>query len=532
MMTSAQVRPVEDPIERLLREQRERQRDAQSKERPTIGGVAAGEDIDRLPPAKIAETGPTFPIDRIRVTGNTLLKPKALAQTVAPFQSIELGTNRINALLRRLTKLYFDEGFITTRVYLGPQSLSERELEITVVEGFIERIDYREKDRASRTGWALPFAPGERLSLWRLEQGLEQLNRLSRNRAELQIVAGERPGGSVIEVSNRPSKSWTVSGGVDNFGQPASGQNRLRATLELENLTGLQESTSLTYSGSRETNAVLFAASVPLGFSTLSYSAAYSEYQSPVGDFALLFGDSRTQTVGLNRVIGRDSRGKTAVDLSLVHRHSRRIIDDVSLIPQRLTNVRLSGSRTRRFDAGNLVAELGWVRGTKIRRATTDPAGIDPETAHAQFNKLEGFLTLQRQWGQALLSRHTVQFQYSSRALFGADQIYVGGLASVRGFADSTIVGDQGLFSRNELSRRFAPQSLRDWGSGEVYVAADAGGARQVFESRFRGLAGVAIGARAQSRSMTAELSFARGIAASPGIAKASVLAASLNFRL
>lgn len=530
LAVSAQTRPTEDPLQKLLREQRERERETRAKEQPALGGLLQEIDVDRMAPQEIKEDGPVFVIARIRVSGNTLLKPGDIAQTTAPFEGIELGQQRINALLRRLTRRYFEHGYITTRVVLGAQNLTSGELEITVIEGFIERISYSEQGKPARTGLALPFASPDKLSLWDLEQGLEQINRLGRNKAELQIIAGESPGGSVIAISNNPDKAWRVSAGVDNSEPTGSALNRIRATAELENLTGWQEASTFTYSGTRQTNSLLISTSLPIGYSTLNYVAAYSEFQSPVGDFAVLFGDSRAQTLGFSRVMQRGSAAKTTLDFSLSQRISRRFIDDISLTPQRLTVLKLTVSRLRKMANGTVVTEWGWARGVKMLRATTDAEGLPDDATHAQFNKFDALLSWQWQPASSYSARHNLQMQYSKTGLYGAEQLYVGGTASVRGFRDS-LVGDQGAYMRNELARRISPSLIGDKTFGEIYLAADFGAAKQVFETTFKRLSGASLGTRVQGRFYSLDLTFSRGLTASQPTRKESLFSASLQFR-
>jgi site-specific recombinase XerD len=54
---------------------------------------------------------------------------------------------------------------------------------------------------------------------------------------------------------------------------------RYRAGAEADNLIGLQESLSLSYVGTTDTNALVFSAAVPFGYQTLSYTTSVSEYQ-------------------------------------------------------------------------------------------------------------------------------------------------------------------------------------------------------------------------------------------------------------
>ena len=83
---------------------------------------------------------------------------------------------------------------------------------------------------------------------------------------------------------------------------------------------------------------------------------------------------------------------------------------------------------------------------------------------------------------------------------------------------------------RNELARRINPSLVGDKTFGEIYLAADCGLARQVFEPHFKRLSGASVGTRLQGRFYSLDLAFSRGITASQPVKKESFFSASLQF--
>jgi hemolysin activation/secretion protein len=186
-------------------------------------------------------------------------------QITGPFLGKRLGTKRINLLLARLTEALIAQGYITSRPYLV----------INIVPGKIEAFQVNGKTLRSQVpeepppgspvngGWftdagtlaAFPATAGDTLRLQDLEQGVDQINRLRRNKAELQILPGQTPGGSVIALTNQPGDRYRVNLGVDNYGSQATGTMRTRAGIDADNLIGMQEALSLGFVGSLETNA-------------------------------------------------------------------------------------------------------------------------------------------------------------------------------------------------------------------------------------------------------------------------------------
>lgn len=530
---AAQTTPIQDPVDRLLKEQRERERDERLRQEASkIAAPAAEAPAGSLEPEAIAESGTTFRIDRIVLAGNTVLTAREATRVLAPFEGKELGAQRINLLLRRLTEAFIAKGFITTRAYLGEQSLASGELTITVVPGKIEAFRVNGKTARSIVfedaehsiasgGWftdrgvlnAFPVSVGETLNLRDLEQGVDQLNRLRRNKAELAILPGHTPGGSVLALANEFGDRWRMNVGADNYGARSTGTLRRRLAVELDNAIGLQEALSFGYVGSLDTNALLASVALPWGYNTFSYSASYSEFQTTIADTALLFGQTRAQTFAWNRVVERAPTARSALDLALAVRESQREINNIVLTPQRLTTLRGGFSRLTRFPAGNeqgnWTIDAGVTRGLKAFGATADGESLSTPDAHSQFTKFDLSTGVTAPLGAGWVYRGSVTGQWSRVGLFGSEQIYLGGIASVRGFRDGGLSGDRGAYLRNDLAWGRAPQFTFLGAATLVqpYLFVDAGGVELLAQRDWKERAGVGAGLRAQVRAGKHDLS-------------------------
>ncbi|RAS05030.1 hemolysin activation/secretion protein [Cupriavidus alkaliphilus] len=524
----AQVPPVlpqlvpEDPAQRLLREQRQRELEREATQPPVKIDTPVVIPAEQ-PVAAVPETSATFEIHRIAVQGNTVLSDEEIEAITGEFVGHALGTNRINLLLRRFTEAFVARGYITTRAYLGEQNLASGVLVVTVVPGKIESI--RLNDRAIRppeaslfdtvgggwvtdagTGWQFPAA-GDTLRLQDLEQGVDQLNRLRRNRAELQILPGQTPGSSVVVLANQPGDRFRFNAGVDNYGSKTTGISRTRFGIDADNALGFQEAFSGSYVGTVDTNAALISAAVPFGYHTISYTGSVSEYQNAIGDTALLFGRTFGHTLGWNYVLMRSQAGRQAFDVTVTRRKSEREINNLPLDPERLTVLRAAWSGLRRFAAngqpGYGTAEFGVSRGLPSANATLDAADIRPDEAHAQFTKLDGNATLQlplpRAFERALLAwRAQLVAQWTNVALFGSEQIFAGGMSTVRGFREGVIAGDRGAYLRNEVVWANAPALAG--GRMEPYLFIDGGHIQYVATHRWQSVAGTGAGVRLSAR--------------------------------
>ncbi|GHU28597.1 hypothetical protein FACS189497_04460 [Betaproteobacteria bacterium] len=471
---------IDDPARRLLDEERARQRDERlTRPAPEIQTGVTSEDDGRAP-ADYPEVEPTFAIRQIVLKGNTLFPERDFEPILAPFRGLPLGLRRINLLMRRLTALYLERGYFTTRCYLGEQNLSEGVLSIDIVEGRFEALRYQNGAPPPGVRMAFPSAAGDILRLQDLEQGIEQLNRLRRNRATLTVSPGEATGGSIIDIKNDEADARYYSFGLDNGGQRSTGETRLRAGAEVNNLLSLEESLGLSYTGTERTNAILFATSVPLGYQTLTYNFSYSDYMMPLGGYALLFGDSVWHNLGWNLTLARDRNGRDGIDVALSHRQGKRFVNDLALTPQRLTSLRAAFARYRQTNWGNWMGEIAWSQGLGLFGADRDLPNQPREAATSRFRKLAATLDFNVLIGQRWQWRTTANAQWTRNGLYGAEQMFLGGVSSVRGFEESARSGDRGIMTRNELTWAGATPLQRLGIRARPYLFVDGGWVRQL----------------------------------------------------
>ncbi len=206
------ARPVQDPAQLIVEQQREQARQRQLEQPPASITVArTSQTTLDIPPdtpvSAIAESGPTFAVKHITLQApdDSSFEPpggitaQQLDAVVAPFIGHDLGSHRINVMLKRLTDVFVEHGLVTTRALLGPQNLASGTLKITIQVGVIEAFTINGKpihrlkpgESSSGGGWftdagyenAFPTASGDPLRLSDIDQGVAQINRLRRNQA-------------------------------------------------------------------------------------------------------------------------------------------------------------------------------------------------------------------------------------------------------------------------------------------------------------------------------------------------------------
>ncbi|MCS7062810.1 MAG: ShlB/FhaC/HecB family hemolysin secretion/activation protein [Methylacidiphilales bacterium] len=458
MHSSLNAQLASDPAQQQLRQERLKA-DEERRFRPTPQVSAPAQEPSPL--SRAPSTGPKFPIDTITIENLTVLQTKALSPILTKYQGTEMGLADIDRLINELTNFLIEKGYITTRVYIPPQNIATtRTLRLVVVEGKIEEIvlnQNRWPDRL-KAFMALPLHKNQILHLRHLEQGVDQLNRVPSAQAQVKLEPGSKPGYSIINITNRPRKAYRFGVGYDNHGQSITGRNRIRLSTEFDNALNLNETFSIFYLGSQNTNALGASFSAPFRWWTLQSSAAYSEYLVGITPGVELFGSSFQITGGIQRMLYRDSRQKLSLGLDLEVKESARVINDIILLPQPLTALKLSAMHSYRFDKAQLTSDLTFSQGLPILGAKNDPSSLSWKDPHREFTKFEigisNLLTIQP-W---LSWRALIRAQYSLHGLYGSEQLFLADITSVRGFSSATAIGDDGIYARNELT--FSPPPL------------------------------------------------------------------------
>ncbi len=500
---------LKDPGQRFLEQEKQRKLEEELlREQDKI-------EVDRTQkPQQQAEDAMCFPIKTITIEGVTLLDPEEVAALIKPYEGTCMGYNTIGALIRDITNLYIDKGYVTSRAMIPSQNLKEGSLKLLVQEGKIEDIELnsnglREKLRL-RT--AFPSLKGGLLNLRDLEQGVDQINRLASSRAELKLWPGKEVGGTRVVITDKAQDTARGTVSYDNYGQSSTGINRLRVGFEKDNLLALNDSLSFNYIGSRDTNALAFSGSVPYGYWTFSLDSSYSEYFSVLDEAAEMFGTSWNNTVTANRVIHRGKNSQTALLAALNLKDSSRLLNDIYLTPQPMTVARLGATHTQRTDRSVWYFDGTYSRGLSVLGATKDMPGLGDDAPRAQFDKLDGGVTYLRPFELGRVNA-SLRGQYAFDSLYGSEQINMGDSSTVRGFSGAGIAGDSGLYSRNEFS--FTMPSVVQEKMPSIaeniqpYVFADVGYTKLKTVSEYDAIAGTGAGLRFSWKRIRGDLAFA-----------------------
>lgn len=472
--------------EEQLRQQEQLRRDQESRKAPTRLDVPLVEPKSRL-------AGPCRDIREVKVKGANLLSISTVNEITASYAARCLAVNDIEKLLAELTNAYISAGYVTARAYLPQQDLSGGVLEIQVIEGRVEKILIKDDDKRSiSVGNVAPGVVGSPLNLRDFEQALDQINRLASNNATFEIEPGTDAGDSVVVIGNSPARTYRGNISYDNQGSVATGQEQTGVNVAWDNMLGFNDFVSLTHrratpfdsqGASSWSNSLNYI--VPYGYSTLilalSNSAYTSAFKAASGSVLHSRGTSEQISMRLDRTIYRNQTDRWNLAAAITAKDSKSYLENVFLAvsSRRLSILDLDSSYTTRFVGGVLTLDLGYARGLKLFHALEDAENLPSVAPKAQFDKWKFGVSYMFPFKAAGLDwslNSSLVGQKAGDVLYGSEQIFIGGIYTVRGFVKNTLAGDTGYYWRNDLSFRL-PFNIPGEFSGmfRPYIALDHG---------------------------------------------------------
>lgn len=474
-------------------------------------------------------------IQTIEIEGGESLRSSVVDITKS-YENKCLTIVDINNLLKNITNLFVEAGYVTTRAYIPAQDTSDGTLKIEIIDGKINRLE-EGGDWTPRFEFltAFPNLEGDLLNIRDLEQGLDQMNRLPSNNAKLKLVPGEKVGETIVVIENTTAKRIRLSPGLSNSGSKSTGELQSKFNAQADNLLGINDYWTVDFSkafapdqGSDSKSFSVFL-SIPYGYWTLSLSGDYFEYESEIEGTFQTFntsGNSRSYKAELDRVIHRDADSKTSLAVSLKNKETRNLIED-ALLETSSRELAIFGSRlnhSRRFQGGVLSGDVQYQRGLRLFGALKDEPGAG-DNPRAQFDKFDASLNYYRPFtlaDQQLSWSSNAVAQWSPDTLYSTERISIGGQSTVRGFKEGSASGDVGGYLRNELSWNLPQTGLKVpdhiLGRTSVFAAYDIGKIRSDNSESFEHgtMQGAAVGLRLNSGFASGSLVWARPLS-SPG---------------
>ena len=455
-----------------------------------------------------------FPIAKI-VLENESGRFYFLRHIARDYEGHELSLKEINEAVGKMNHELMQRGFSTSRVVIPEQNLSEGMLRLVLQIGRIHAVRFAEDSDTLYTYNLFPFREGDVLNVRDIEQGIEQAKRLPSQDISVQLLPSDQPQRTDVVLTVKRGKNFYGTISVDDSGLEDTGKLQWYTSVGVDqifqrndilrvgmNLDGAQDGYA---KGTRGHN---ISYTIPYGAHTFTFSYQRSKYHQTVESRPYDFisaGDTNISTFSWDVVLHRSSSMKTSMDIRLKKRNSHSFINDVELPIQAMhqTSMEIGFAERLYLQRNTLYFRLahrfglGWLGAQKEK-----PYADAPKTLYRMWLLDVDFVhpfTFGHRPATFTTSFH-VQWTMDDMRLYGVDMISMGNRYTVRGFdGETTLMGTNGWYLRNELSTRFPKQTA------ELYLGLDVGAVYGYGTEVYNGhaIAGAAIGLRGAADTLS-----------------------------
>ncbi|MDJ0735103.1 MAG: ShlB/FhaC/HecB family hemolysin secretion/activation protein [Nostocaceae cyanobacterium] len=417
-----------------------------------------------LPPdTQPGEPSQTISVTKFEITGSSVFNEADFAKITEPYTNRPISLAELFQIRSEITKLYVDNGYITSGAYIPPQKLQDGVVEIRVIEGKLEDIKVRGTVRLnpSYVRSRLKVATKKILNRDRLLEALQllQLDPLIEN-LSAELSAGTRPGESLLEVQVKEADTFSTQVVLDNGRSPSVGSFRRQLQVNEGNFLGFGDRVNLTYTNTDGSNGLDLAYTIPINprNGTLGFNFGLSDNEVIEEPFNVLDieSNSRYYELSLRQPVMQTPTQELAFGVTFTRRESKAsLLDGDIAFPAsgaddegrtRVSALRFFQDWTVRSTQEVFALRSQFSIGLDVFNATTNASSPD-----SRFYAWRG----QAQWVR-LLARDTLlllrgDVQFADRPLVPFEQFGLGGQQSVRGYRQDALLTDNGIFASAEV---------------------------------------------------------------------------------
>ncbi|MCW6049365.1 ShlB/FhaC/HecB family hemolysin secretion/activation protein [Lyngbya sp. CCAP 1446/10] len=413
---------------------------------------------DRPSPVPLPLPNTVIQVRKIQVVGSTILTQNEINALIKPFEGSSATLEQLKQIADKITEIYLNRGYITSRAVLPPQTITAGVVQIQVIEGKLGKIEVEGTKRLHqnyirsriRLGAGMPLSTGaleDQLRLLRVDPLFDNV--------EASLRAGDNEGESILIVRVTEANPFQSSFSFDNYSPPSVGSERLGVSLRHRNITGNGDELAAAYYRSLGDSDVFdFSYRVPLNAmnGTLQLRAApnrNSIVQAPFDTFDIS-GKSHLFEVSYRQPLRRTPIEEFALSAGFTYQTGRTFLAGepfpfgIGPDSQGVTTtsaIKLGQDYIRRDSQGAWALRSQFTIGTSLFDATQNEGSV-PD---GQFFSWLG----QVQRVQRLNDKHLLilqsDLQLSANSLLPSQQFVIGGGQSLRGYRQNVSSGDNGF---------------------------------------------------------------------------------------
>jgi hemolysin activation/secretion protein len=306
---------------------------------PVAPGVAP--PTPPVTPVITADSGPSFVLQQISFSGNTVFDDATLAALLADRIGTRVNFSELQALALRITTHYQQAGYVLAQAILPAQELTAGRVQWSIVEGKlaqvrIERLASIRVPESAITQALAPLQVGLPLRQQALERSMLLLGDLPGMTPQSALEPGIVPGtfDLIVELDAAPRVLASVD--LDNYGSRATGHYRAGAVMRLVSPLSLGDNLDVRVLHTLGSGLAFgrLGYELPLGYTGLRAGLAYSRVSYELGSHLAALGASGRAEVGEFTLSYPLLRSRTRNLFLRVGIEHKTLSDDIAVVQQ------------------------------------------------------------------------------------------------------------------------------------------------------------------------------------------------------
>ena len=407
-----------------------------------------------------------FTAQILRVTGASAYDEAELVRVSGFVPGQALGLQALHSMAERITLYYRQNGFLVARAYLPAQQIRDGVVTLAVLEGRygeVKVLNTSALDHQVPRNLLTGLQPGDVIAAAPLEERLLLLSEVPGVQVRSSLVPGAGLGLSDLVVNVSPGERVSGSVDIDNAGNRYTGENRIGATVHLNNPTGRGDLASL--------RVLTSGSGLRYGRGTYQFPVGRGQVGLAYSDLAYRL-DHEFEAVGANghaRMVAlfgtyplwRSRQGRMSLGWSLETKRFEDRLDALSSVTHKRAQVAVAslyGDQRDHLGGGGWNSySVAWSSGVNDIR-TPAARVIDADTARSDghYNKLAFTLSRLQRISESLSLFAGLSGQTASENLDVSEKMELGGMYGVRAYPEGEAYADEGylltLEARQHLS--------------------------------------------------------------------------------
>lgn len=414
-------------------------------------------------------------VNSIEVSPSQILSREEVNKIVSPLVGKNVYISDLKNVVEQINKVYASRGFVTARAFLPEQTVQNGNIRIELVESKVGNVTV-EQNRWTKSKYItdrMPQKEGELFDIVELEKDIMDFNRYNEGvTLTANLKAGEKEGTTDVELKAHEKLPFHVTGMMDNAGRYTTGRIRGGAMLQFDSLTGHRDKLSLgSYFSGGSTSPFAdynFPVNKHDGRVGFMFSSTFAKVKW--GPYSPLDLKSRAYTYSLyyTQPLVRKPGFELKSYASLNYKRATSSMDLGTLFP---------GMGLGKYDMGtddvtSVDVALNMRKDTKygiwyLNQGVGYAAPIIGKESN--YFKIFGGAVRLHDFSHGVIGQLRGNYQVipNSKYIPYIDQFQAGGLATVRGYAEGSMIGKNGFFTSAELMFPLLPRQITSPRSGE-----------------------------------------------------------------